>query len=639
MTTRGNRPKPRGLSLAEIIVSLAILALGAVVLAQAFMNLRSSRAHVKAEAEQLAELMRTLRQQAITENRPLGLGFPTQGGTRASSNGYYQLDGEQHPRVLRRVMMGRERAVQVSGCFWPEMPFTQPPTSTFSNSSYALSRWDVPHPQDGILMFLPSGEVLTNLPTVQGEAAIVLGYAIEGGPATVGGQPAMQLQRVKGPLVVWCSLFGEVRLEGGLSNAASRVSDTVAGTPAADVPALTSGSNSNPTFVAQPLKTNLLDVSPPPNPNTLPTVAGGNTGTLRGRRYLSLKVTARDADGDALWCSWTQRSGTAGTFTKTEDVRMVYDPKMDMWVATWAWHPPVTASDPNEFPLEATIDDHRGGTATLSGLISGNGSFRILRPGKLAFRRGVDVWVSNWDGSDPVIVARGLDKPRWNHGGNAIVCRNGTTGLAVVTPDGRRRTDVCNLTGATWVSPGSFNRYDNQIILASESGGTVSVGEINPWDAAQTPAAWPDPTNLLANFPAGSHPVVDCNPADSNQVILSRSDGNIGTMVILDRSETANSQVLTLNGSEASYCPNGEIVFRSADGQIARAAVTATAPGPTASVSNGHFPRVAGADGRAVVSGDDGGPNCILFMDGNNLTGPLRLFSFPEPTSDPDWAD
>ena len=639
MTTRGKRSRPAGLSLIEVIVSLALLALGAVVLAQGFINLRGSRAHVKAEAEQLAELMRTLRQQAITENRPLGLGFPTQGGTRAASNGYYQLEGEHHPKVLRRVTMARDRAVQVSGCFWPEMTFTQPPTTTFSNSSYELSTWQVPYPQDGVLMFLPSGEVLTNLPTVQGEAAVVLGYAIEGTVSNVGGQPAMQLQRVKGPVVVWCSLFGEVRLEGGLGSAPSRVSDTVAAGNPADVPALTGSSNSNPTFVNQPSRPNPLEVSPPANLNTLPTVAGGTTGTLRRRRYLSLKVTARDADGDALWCTWKQESGTTGTFTKTEDIRMVYDPKIDMWVATWAWHPPDTAAAGDEYPLEATISDHRGGSATLSGLISGGGTFRILRPGKLAFRRGTEIWVSNWDGSDPVIVAKGLDKPRWNHEGSAIVCQNGTNGLAVVTPDGRRRTDVCTALGVTWMSPGAFNRYDNAIVLATESGGTSSVGEIDPWSTGQSPAAWPDPTNLMANFPAGSHPVVDCNPADSNQVIISRSDGAIGTMVILDKSEPANSRLLTLTGSEASYCPNGEIVYRSADGQISRAAVTATAPGPTASVNNAHFPRVAGADGRAVVSGDDGGPNCILFMDGNNLTGSLKLFSFPEPTSDPDWAD
>lgn len=65
-------------------------------------------------------------------------------------------------------------------------------------------------------MFLPSGEVLTNLPTFQGEAAVVLGYSLQAAPSVVGGNPAIELQQAKGPVVVWCSILGEVRLEGGL---------------------------------------------------------------------------------------------------------------------------------------------------------------------------------------------------------------------------------------------------------------------------------------------------------------------------------------------------------------------------------------------------------------------------------------
>lgn len=637
---QGKRTRRLGLSLIELILSLALLALGAVVLAQGFINLRGARVHVKAEAEQLAELMRTLRQQAITENRPLGIGFPTQAGSRAASDGYYQLEGEQRPKVLRRVKTGRERTVQVSACFWPEMPFTQPPTTTFSNSSYGLSSWQVPYPQDGVLMFLPSGEVLTNLPTVQGEAAVVLGFAIEGTPSNVGGQPAMQLQRVNGPVVVWCSLFGEVRLESGLGSAASRVSQVVASGAPAEVPPLTPNSNSNPIFVNQPLKSAPLEVSPPANANTLSTVASGMTGTLRSKRYLSLKVTARDPDGDALWCSWRQQSGTAGTFTKTEDVRMVYDPKDQMWVATWAWHPPDAAVPGDEFPLEATIQDHRGGSATLSGLISGGGQFRILTPGKLAFRRGTDIWMSNWDGSDPVIVARNLSHPRWSHDGGAIVCSNSTTGLSVVTPDGRRRRDVCALPAVTWLSPGSFNSQNNRILMASETAGVVSLSEVNPWDAAQSPAGWPADPVLTANIPPGCKPVVDCSPADVNQVLVSPSGGAPGPMVLIDRSQPANSIVLPLTGSEASFCSSGEIIYRSASGQITRAPLTGPA-GATASLGNAHFPRStldSSGNGPVVVSGDDGGQNCLLYQNGNTLTGRLKLFSFPEVCTEPDFA-
>ncbi|MBN9415730.1 hypothetical protein ABS71_03235 [bacterium SCN 62-11] len=624
----------------ELILSLALLALGAVVLAQGFINLRGSRVHVKAEAEQLAELMRTLRQQAITENRPLGLGFPTQGGSRAVSNGYYQLEGEHHPKVLRRVTMARERSVQLSGCFWPEMPFTQPPSSTLSNSSYKLNNWQVPFPQDGVLMFLPSGEVLTNLPTVQGEAAVVLGYAIEAAPGNVGGQPAMQLQRVKGPVVVWCSLFGEVRLEGGLGSAPARVAEVVAAGDSADLPGLTSSSNGNPIFVNQPLRSAPLEVSPPANLNTLSAVANGMSGTIRRKRYLSLKVTARDPDGDALWCTWKQRSGVSGTFTKTEDVRMIYDPKDQMWVATWAWHPPDGAVPGDEFPLEATIEDHRGGSATLSGLISGGGQFRILTPGKLAFRRGTDIWISNWDGSDPVIVARNLTRPRWSRDAGAIVCMNGSFGLSVVTPDGRRRTDVCTVTGATWLSPGSFNAYNNRIVVASESAGVVHLGEVTPWDTAQTPSDWPVDHVLTDNIPPGSRPVVDCKPGDVNQVLVSPSGGAPGPMVLIDKSQPGNSIVLPMTGSEASFCSSGEIVYRSADGQVTRAPLGGPV-GATASLSNAHFPRStldSSGNGPVVVSGDDGGENCLIYQNGNTLTGRLKLFSFPETCTEPDFA-
>jgi hypothetical protein len=646
MTLWGQHKKRWGLSLAELIVAIGLLALGTSVLVQGFINLRSSRVSVKAEAEQLAELMRTLRQQAITENRPLGLGFPTQAGTMAASDGYYVLEGEHHPKVTRRVLMVRDRAVQVSGCFWSELAFTQPPTSTFSNSSYSLSSWQVPYPQDGLLMFLPTGEVLTNLPTVQGEAALVLGYAIEGGTGNVGGQPAMQLQKVKGPHVVWCSLFGEVRLEGDLAGAPNRVTSAVASAGSATVPPLTPNTNSNPTFVMQAGKTSLLDVSPPPNANTLGTVASGATATLKKDRYVSLKVTARDPDGDPLYCTWTAGQGT---FTKGSDVRMIYDPKIDMWVSTFAWHQPdkgagyIPPGTDNYF-LSAQIDDHRGGTATLAGLISGGGNFRVLKPGRVAFQRGPDIWMSNWDGSDPVIVAKGLGKPRWNHEGNAIVCTRTGNALTLVTPDGRKRIDLYTPTDP-WSSPGSFNAYDNKIVVASQgAAGGVKVGDISPWSAgglndwnvSSLPNLGP------VDFPPNSKPVVDSSPGNEKIVLVSRSDAAGGSIVLIDRNQTpVVTTKLSVTGAEASFCPNGnEIVYRSASGQISRAPIGGTATA-TATLGGADSPRIGGTTPYyCVVGGDDGGKrNVFVYPDASSLSAPLKLFNFPESCTDPDWAD
>lgn len=654
MTLRGRRKRSQGLTLVELVLSLALLALGTSVLVQGFVNLRSSRASVKAEAEQLAELMRTLRQQAITENRPLGLGFPTQNGSVAASNGYYVLEGEHHPKVTRRILMMRDRIIQVSGCYWPELGFTPPPTTTFSNSSYTLSSWQVPYPQDGILMFLPSGEVLTNLPTVQGEAALVMGYAIQASPGNVGGQPAMQLDKVKGPEVVWCSLFGEVRLEGGVGGAAARASDGAASSGAASVPPLTPSGNANPTFVMQAGKTSLLDASPPPNANTLGSVAGGTSGTLRKGRYISLKVTARDPDGDPLFCSW---EAGQGTFTKGNDVRMVYDPKIDMWVSTFAWHQPESSGPGATYTLKSTISDHRGGQAVLSGLISGGGNFRILQPGRLAFQRGADIWMSNWDGSDPVIVAKQLGKPRWNHDGSSIVCLAPVTNaVTVVTPDGRRRLQLYTPPAGVWISPGSFNRRDDAILVATQTAaGGVSLGELSPW-APLAPTDWlagaavPLPELGPLEFPANSNPVVDCSPINSERVIVSSSSAAGGPIVIIDKSTgtPVATKLLTtagtpIVGAEASFCPNGtEFVFRSATGQISRATIAGANVNVSASASlaGGLAPRLAGSAGCCVAAGDDGGKrNVFVYTDGTNLSPPLKLFSFPESCTDPDWAD
>lgn len=74
------------------------------------------------------------------------------------------------------------------------------------------------------------------------------------------------------------------------------------------------------TFVIATTQSSPLQISPPANPNTLATVAPGNTGTLRRSRYISLKVTARDPDGDALYCTW-DLGGPNGTFTKDGEVR------------------------------------------------------------------------------------------------------------------------------------------------------------------------------------------------------------------------------------------------------------------------------------------------------------------------------
>ena len=631
----GRRSGRPAFSLAELIVAMALLALGALVVAQAFTNMRSSRVYVKAEAEQLAELMRTLRQQAITQGRPMGLGIPSQGGTRTASDGYYVLEGEHNPKVIRRVLMGEERTVSLSGCFWPELAFQASTGGAFSNSSYTLANWEPPYPEDGLLMFLPSGEILTNLPTFQGEVALVLGYAVQASAGTVGGKPAHQLDRVKGPIVCWCSILGEVRLEAGLASAPGRVSDSAQSSLLATVPLLTPNTNSSPAFVVATGQSSPLIISPPANPNTLSTVAPGNTGTLRRQRYVSLKVTARDPDGDALYCSWVS-GGSSGTFTKEGEVRMHYDPSDKLWTATWAWHPPESVSDNQEFSLEATISDKRGGTATLSGAISGGGSFRILPPGKLAFSRGNDTWMSNWDGSDPVIVARGLTHPRWSPGGTMICCSDPSGHLVVVTPDGRSRTPI--FSGSGYTSAGSFNYRGNRVRFANQGSGVTQILEVEPWGGSASSWDYDEGGLLTTRFPAATDPVVDCHPGE-NSVLVSRSAGVPGPMVLIHEDSSTPDQTL-VNGFDASFTRNGDVVYRTPTNQIAILSLTGGPGASSAVLSNPHLPRMSNNTNYGVFQADDGGrDNCFIFFDGAGLSRPQKLFNFPEPCRHPDWAE
>jgi hypothetical protein len=638
MVIWGHRFRKQAFSIAELVVAMALLALGALVVAQAFTNMRSSRVYVKAEAEQVAELMRSLRQQAITQGRPLGLGIPSDNGTRTVSGGYYLLEGEHHPKVVRRILMGNQRAVQISGCHWPELPFQASSGGAFSNSSYTLANWEPPFPQDGLLMFLPSGEMLTNLPTHQGEAAVVLGYSLQTSASSVGGSPAIQLQQAKGPVVVWCSVLGEVRLEGGLQGAPGRISDTAPSSLAASVPPLTTGSNSNPVFVVAASQSSPLQVSPPANPNTLGSVAPGNTGTLRRSRYISLKVTARDPDGDALYCNWVS-GGASGTFTKENEVRMHYDPTEQLWVATWAWHPPQTVADNQQFSLEATVSDKRGGSATLSGVLSGGGTFRILPPGKLAFSRGNDTWMSNWDGSDPVIVARGMIRPRWSPGGTMICCNKvGTGDLVVVSPDGRAQTPIHTATG--YVSSGSFNYRSNQVRFVSQESGSTQIVEAQPWGGGES--TWNcDETNLLAQFPAGTDPVVDCNP-NEEVVVVSNSAGVAGPIVLIrENNDTLPDETLLgVTGFDASFTHNGDLVYRNAANQVVIHPLGGGVDVTSAAQPNLRLPRMSNNRNYGVFQASDGTKdNCFLFFDGAGLSQPLQLFSFPEPCRHPDWAE
>jgi prepilin-type N-terminal cleavage/methylation domain-containing protein len=644
---RGTGRARRGFSLIEILIAVAMIALGFAMLTGSLANFRSNRGVVRGDAELLAELLRSLRQQAITQHRPVGVGLPNASRAATTSTGYYVLEGEVRPKVVRRVPLVEGQAGQLTGGFWPEVPFSKP-GNTFTGSQYSLASWEPPFPEDGLVMFLPSGEMLTNLPVHQGQAALVLARSIEARWGSVDSQPAIEIVRAQTPMVVWCSILGEIHIEAGLKGSATRsVASPVASTGMAGVPPLTNDANAPPRFdVTRP-----LTISPPPNANTLGHVASGMTGTLRKDRYVSLKIAAVDPNGDQLWCDWScVGSSKTSVFTKKGPVRMAYNPQTSKWESTWAWHAPVDADSDEAYRLQAVITDGRGGSAQLSSSLSGNGDFKILAPGFLAFTRGGNTWMSNWDGTDPVIVAKGLTAPRWSRDGTALVVRNGDAGtqLWVISPDGRSRRQVVNEPAGTYVSPGTFDDDDDDIgyVTVGAAPNSLKVKVRDVWEGPGSGSAWGD-ASVLIPFTQADRPVVDFH-TEGKWMLLSTSAAAGGPMYLVSDDQTVP---LDVTGSQASWSSDGtEIVFRTAADANqfeVRKLPLADPMGATAVVdpivvatggrSGLKSPRFSpGSTGPRYVVGeiDDGGtPNCCLFW---GAVPELKLFQ--QPSAEPDWS-
>ncbi len=630
------RSRGRGFSLIEVTVAVGLLLLVLVFLSQAFMGLRQSKNVVRAQAEDLAETMRALRQQSMTSHTPTGIGIPSAGGP---ASGYYVLQGEVRPRVVRTRSFNEGQSLVLAGCCWSELGFTSSPASSFLSSRYSLANWQPPQPNDGLVMFLPSGEILTNLPTYQGQVALVLARGLEVQPGALG----LELLRAKNPLVLWCSLLGEIRLEGSLAGASHRLSDGLNASPISGVPGVDrSPANGPPEFTGP-----VLQISPPANANTLGQVAPGSTSTLRLQRYVSLKVTARDPDGDPLWCRWIPRSSSPGqAFTKSGEVKMHYNPEARHWEATWAWHSPPGAAANSEFELDAVVSDHRGGEARLAGQIAGSGRFHLLTPGYLAFSRGNDTWMSNWDGSDPVIVVRNRTRPRWSRGADRLVVKENSPGghLWVVSRDGRRLDQLTNLP-AQWTSPGSWSASNRRIGFAQQNGNSCSVHSVSPWGLNDDLLNW---GGGALNYPAGTQPGVDFHPANDLMIV---SPDTPGTMYLVSRTAAFP---LGVSGAEASFNATGShLIYRTGAGQVAVAPLTLAFDDAVPSALSGSLqPSQWNASGNlgspklsadasmnyAVVHAPDGGRfNCFLML--NQLQTRLPLFDFQQDCRDPDWSD
>lgn len=99
--------KKRAFSLLEIILVVVLMVIVAAVV---IVNGRQGapRGQISGVADLVAEELRSARFRAISQQTPVAVVFPSNGGSTAVSSGLYVLEGAVHPKVVRSIRYDRE---------------------------------------------------------------------------------------------------------------------------------------------------------------------------------------------------------------------------------------------------------------------------------------------------------------------------------------------------------------------------------------------------------------------------------------------------------------------------------------------------------------------------------------------------
>lgn len=470
----------RGFSLIELVVAVGIAAL---LLGLALLNTRSagSGAQTRAVAEILADELRAARQRALATGTPVAVAVPSQGNTVPHSRSIYLLEGPSPPRLTRVVTFRDYPDAVVFVGSWPVtaglVPTASKPALASKWEDFDLASWQAPEPDDHLFVFTPDGAATSNgRARFDGAYHLLVTLGVEYTGGSVDGQPSFVPTRVCKPVTVSVSPAGEVAVTEGVrgSNGAISSQETAVTTtpPAAPAPPVTGSGNNDPVIDS-------IDPFPAPNTATLPP---GIDCTVEPEGFLTLRVSARDSDGDPLEVDWT---ASQGTFSSDQPRPMAWDHRSGTWRATWEWYPPPGVGPAQQFALTCTVIDGRGGSDTRT--FGAAGAVETLEVGKIVFCSDRDgnweIYLMNDDGTDQtnLTMEPGTDeRPRFSPDGSKICFvswRTGTQQVFTMNPDG---SDVRQLT----TTPGWEATYPHWSPDGTKI--TYSTGPINPgggsWD-------------------------------------------------------------------------------------------------------------------------------------------------------------
>lgn len=387
----------KGFSLLEILLSLSILG---VLVGAALTSLKPARAKAgsRALAQNLAGILESARGRARHKNVPVGVGLSSSGGTTPATRGVYLLEGEIKPKIFQVRDLTDRGGVIFSGIWnWDGSP-----TSTAGGQErgtpgerFFLSDWQAPYSSDPLIVFTPSGAVVSNLPRVDNRFLLVGCDSCQWSATSLAGQPTFRLDSVSSPWTVQVTSGGQIRVEMGLwqgTQVPLRASTTAVVAPTLPRPAVPVNQNPTPpTIQAYPAP---VTGALPPGVDALVPIDGS----------LTLEAVSHDPDGDALTAYWT---ASGGIFSHSSKTAMQWDREKLHWVSHWVWTPPVGAAPGATYTLTCTISDPTGGTA--SGRLGVGGRVDTLPSDKLAFEEDVQpttgpryecITICNPDGTD-----------------------------------------------------------------------------------------------------------------------------------------------------------------------------------------------------------------------------------------------
>jgi TolB protein len=444
-------------------------------------------------AMEIAEELRLARQKAITRQVPVGVVFPSDGGTKAHTQSFYVMEGETNPRITKTVDYSRKYP---SSCafigYWeidanelsdPSRTNTVKQPDTGSNEEdFDVTKWGAPQTdessKDYLFLLLPSGAVKTNgLPNFDGSFHIVVtkSVAYEAGQALpsaffdggfmqcfadLAATVFFRLARVCQPYTVNISPLGDVTVTEGVTGADDAQLQVVPNPeplPApASPPASPGGANGAPAIAD-------IAIRPSPNADYIAAMAAPVDATVKRGGSLTLTTNATDADGDPLFCTW---SSPDGAFSSGEQ-RMEWDADAERWVSIIEWRPPDAAPGGTRCTLTCSVDDKHGHTTVQTKDVE-------VVSGKIAFISYRDansqVYTVNPDGTGLTrlsdISANFVQYPCLSPDGTKIAFMLGpmpTTDIWVMNSDG---TGSMELTTDDYYEVPSWSPDGNEILCA-----------------------------------------------------------------------------------------------------------------------------------------------------------------------------